>query len=716
MLIDKKPNRLAREKSPYLLQHAYNPVDWFPWSEEAFEKAQQENKPVFLSIGYSTCHWCHVMEQESFEDPEVAELLNRHFVAIKVDREERPDVDHLYMAVCQALTGQGGWPLTVFLTPEKEPFFAGTYFPKRSRYGRPGLMELLGRVAELWEKRADRVRDAGRHLVGQIGEALERAAQGEVEAGTLTRAFEQLLSTYDHTFGGFGQAPKFPRPHDLLFLLRYGVRSGRREAFDMVQGTLEGMRRGGIWDHVGFGFARYSTDRRWLIPHFEKMLYDNALLALAHLEAYQALGDPRWAETAREIFLYVRREMTDPAGGFYSAEDADSEGEEGKFYVWTPREIAEAVGSEDGEVLCRYFGVTEEGNFEGGRSVLNKIDTDEDFLAREMGMTPEEMERKVRRGLEVLRAVRDRRVHPHKDDKILTAWNGLMIAALARGARVLGDADYLVSARRAAEWIWRTLRQGDGRLLARYRDGEAGILGYLDDYAFYIWGLLELYQADGDVVWLRRAIRLAQDVRTLFWDEKEGGCFLTGSDAEALWSRPKTAEDGALPSGNSVLALDLLWLGRLTGDPSWERWAEEELRAFAGVVSRYPAGYTFFLTAWDFALGPSEEIVVAEPVRNEEGASGEGFAGVPQAQGSFAAARWPAEVRRLYLPRALWVVRPDGAEGDRVAEVLPWVSGHRSKDGRAQVYICRGNACERPLPWGHAAARLQSIGSGFVDE
>lgn len=693
----RRPNALIHEKSPYLLQHAYNPVDWMPWSDAAFAKAKAEDKPIFLSIGYSTCHWCHVMERESFEDDEVAELLNRYFVSIKVDREERPDIDHLYMAVCQAMTGQGGWPLTVLMTPEKEPFFSGTYFPKHSRYGRPGLMDLLRRVADMWEKDRERIRQAGRDIVRQVAPAVSPAAKGSIGTGALTRAFDHFWSSYDQTYGGFGQPPKFPRPHDLLFLLRYYARTGREEALDMVEGTLEGLYRGGIYDHLGFGFSRYATDRQWLIPHFEKMLYDNALLALAYLEAFQATGTPRWAEVARQIFTYVLRDMTSPEGGFYSAEDADSEGEEGKFYVWRPEEIRRVLGEDLGRIACRYYGVTEEGNFEGGASVLNLIDTDPEEIAREFGMAPEALEETVEQARKKLWEAREGRVHPHKDDKILTSWNGLMTAALARGYRVLGEPAYLAAARRAASWIWDAMRRRDGRLLARYRDGEAAIPGFLDDYAFYIWGLLELYQASGEVGWVAKAAELAEDAWRLFWDERDGGCFFTGSDAESLWARSKEVYDGAMPSGNSAFALDLLWLARITGDVRWEDRAEAQLKAFAGAVNRYPSGYTFFLTAWDFALGPSQEIVIAaEPDDPER-------------------EQLLAGVRSLFLPRAVWIAKPDGEEGERVAEVIPWVKEYRPREGRATVYICRGFACEQPLTADGASTRLREMAQERVE-
>ncbi|MBE3552217.1 MAG: thioredoxin domain-containing protein [Kyrpidia tusciae] len=690
-------NRLIDETSQYLLQHARNPVDWYPWGEEAFEKAKREDRPIFLSIGYSTCHWCHVMERESFEDPEVADLLNRHFVSIKVDREERPDVDHLYMKVCQAMTGRGGWPLTVLMTPEKEPFFVGTYFPKHSWLGRPGLMDLLQRAVDLWETDRGRLRQTGRDVVRQVVSGMRQASRGQINFGVLTAAFRHLENMYDQAYGGFGMRPKFPRPHDLMFLLRYYARTRREDALSMVEGTLRGMWRGGIYDHLGFGFSRYSTDQRWLIPHFEKMLYDNALLALAYLEGYQAGGTPGWAQVAGEIFSYVLRDMTSPEGGFYSAEDADSEGEEGKFYVWTPEEIRRVVGEDMGRLVCRYYGVTEEGNFERGTSVLHLVDTDPEVVAREFNMSPEVLASTIEQARRKMWEAREKRVRPHKDDKILTAWNGLMIAAFARGYRALGEPRYLSAARRAATWLWAAMRRNDGRLLARYRNGDAGILGYLDDYAFYIWGLLELYQASGEVDWLERAAELAEDAWRLFWDHESGGCFLTGADGESLWARPKESVDGAMPSGNSAFALDLLWLARITGDTRWEKKAEAHMKTFAGVVERSPAAHTFFLSAWDIALGPSQEIVV---VGEREDSDWE---------------KLPVEVRSLFLPRAVLIAKPAGEEGERVAEKLPWLKEYRIQNGRTTVYLCQGFACERPLDVDQATARLREIAGARVE-
>lgn len=518
----KKTNRLIHEKSPYLLQHAYNPVDWYPWSEEAFEKAKREEKPIFLSIGYSTCHWCHVMERESFEDEEVARVLNRDFVAIKVDREERPDVDHVYMTVCQAMTGQGGWPLTVLMTPEKKPFFAGTYFPKRSKYGRTGLLEILERVADAWKRKRTDLLQAGNRVTEAIRGNMDPAVRGELSEEMLTGAYEQLSDQFDERYGGFGQSPKFPRPHDFLFLLRHWKRTGEERALQMVEKTLEAMRRGGIYDHVGFGFSRYSVDDRWHTPHFEKMLYDNALLAVAYLEAYQVTGKEAYARVAREIFTYVLRDMTSPEGGFYSAEDADSEGEEGKFYLWTPEEIREVLGAGMGRLFCECYGVTDAGNFEG-KNILHQIGISLSAVAVRHGMGMDELEQKLEEARRKLFQAREQRVRPHRDDKILTSWNALMIVALSRGARVLGERRYADAAEGAARFILKTLRRGDGRLLARYRDGEAAIPAFLDDYAFLAWGLIELYEATLRVEYLRRAADLAREMLDLFGDDRGGG-------------------------------------------------------------------------------------------------------------------------------------------------------------------------------------------------
>ena len=674
----KKPNRLIREKSPYLLQHAHNPVDWYPWGGEAFEKAKREDKPVFLSIGYSTCHWCHVMERESFEDDEVARVLNRDYVAVKVDREERPDVDHVYMAVCQAMTGQGGWPLTVIMTPEKKPFFAGTYFPKKSMYGRVGLLEILERIAEAWKGRRTDLLQVGDRVTEAMRTLMVPAGPGELSEEILTGAYKQLSSRFDERYGGFGGAPKFPRPHDFLFLLRHWKRTGEKRALEMVEKTLQEMRRGGIYDHLGFGFARYSVDERWHTPHFEKMLYDNALLAIAYLETYQATGKETYARVAREIFTYVFRDMTSPEGGFYSAEDADSEGEEGKFYVWTPEEILDVLGKETGGLFCECYNVTPAGNFEG-KNILHQIGISLSAVAARHGMSEDELERVLEEARQQLFRARERRVRPHRDDKILTSWNGLMIAALARGARVLGEEEYAEAAERAANFILHRMRREDGRLLARYRDGESALLAYLDDYSFLVWGLIELYEATLRVEYLREAADLTREMIHLFGDDKEGGFYFYGRDGEELITRPKEIYDGATPSGNSVAACNLILLARLLADPQFEKEAERQLKAFAETVGKSPMAHTFFLTALQFALGPTREIVVAgDPERPDT-------------------RRMLHAVGKAFLPDAVWVFRPEGPGASEVEELILYVREHRALDGKAAAYVCENYACREPV-------------------
>ena len=576
-------NRLKNEKSPYLLQHADNPVDWYPWGEEAFEKAAREDKPILLSIGYSTCHWCHVMEHESFEDPEVAKLMNETFVSIKVDREERPDIDNVYMTVCQLLSKGGcGWPLNIIMTPDKKPFFAGTYIPKESRFGRIGMVELVPRIKEVWKDKREEVLKSADSITEAVKKATgltEGSSGRDLTPAALTLGYNQLLGRFDETNGGFGTAPKFPTPHNLLFLLRYWKRTGDEQALSMVEATLGGMRKGGVYDHVGYGFHRYSTDPRWFLPHFEKMLYDQAMLALVFTEAYQATGKKEYEDTARQIFTYVMRDMTSPEGGFYSAEDADSEGEEGKFYVWTEDEITGVLGKDDAELIIKTYNVEESGNFSeeasGEKTGSNILYLKKPLpeLARSFGMSADEFEGRIDKSRKKLFDVREKRVHPHKDDKILTDWNGLMIAALSKGASVFSDPLYSDAAKRAADFVLGKMTDGKGRLLHRWRDGEAGIGGSIDDYSFFIWGLLELYESTFDIKYLKAALDLQTEMTGLFWDDKNGGFYFTSHDAEELITRHKEIYDGAIPSGNSVAMLNLLRIGRITGDAAYDEMA-----------------------------------------------------------------------------------------------------------------------------------------------
>ncbi|MHB1404673.1 MAG: thioredoxin domain-containing protein [Desulfitobacteriaceae bacterium] len=685
-------NKLVDEKSPYLLQHAFNPVDWYPWGDEAFAKAHQENKPIFLSIGYSTCHWCHVMERESFEDEEVATLLNRYFVAIKVDREERPDIDHIYMAFCQGLTGSGGWPLTILMTPEKRPFFAGTYFPKNRRYGRQGLLEILEQVGSLWVEDDHKLRGAAEEIFDAVqahtqtktaplidndpsnAPLLGQDASLIKEQGIklINEAFSRLAHTFDNRYGGFGPAPKFPSPHVLGFLLRYALTEPDSSALTMVRKTLDGIARGGMYDHIGFGFARYSTDEKWLVPHFEKMLYDNALLAYVFLEGYQMTHNDDYRRVAEEILTYIERDMTAPEGGFYSAEDADSESEEGKFYVWSPEEIIEILGLEQGKLYCAAYDITPAGNFEG-KSIPNTISSDLQLLAQEYSLSLEELKASLSQARQTLFLAREGRIHPHKDDKILTSWNGLMIAALAKGAQILQTDRYLRLAEHAADFILKNLRRPDGRLLARYRDGEAAYPAYLDDYAYLIWGLLELYSAQGQSSYLETALELQQEQDRLFSDEQNGGYYLTGTDAEELLIRPHETYDGATPSGNSVSALNLLRLARLTGDTQWDEKAAKALSALMMAAVEYPTGYTASLQVLQFSLYPGQEIVLASRSQAEE---------LPAFRKTFFSDLRPYSTL-LYQDGSL--------------EEIPWLKDYPIPDAGVTAYVCQNFACQQPV-------------------
>ena len=680
---DAKPkrasNRLIGEKSPYLLQHSENPVDWYPWGEEAFQKAKKEDKPIFLSIGYATCHWCHVMAHESFEDGEVAEYLNQHYVSIKVDREERPDVDKIYMSVCQSLTGRGGWPLSIFMTPEGKPFFAGTYFPKVSRMGMPGFIDILKEISTMWQNDRGRVLKAGEEITRAIQHVTD--SEGPVQVvtvETLKRGYAQLARAFDPNWGGFGAAPKFPTPHHLAFLLRWHKRTGDSMALEMVEKTLDAMRSGGIFDQIGFGFHRYSVDAKWLVPHFEKMLYDQALLAMTYTEAYQATGKVKFSRVAREIFTYVLRDMTAPGGGLYSAEDADSEGKEGLFYVWTPQEVKECIGEELGDLFCRFHDITERGNFEEGRSIPHMRMSLQAFAAKE-GMEVKRLQAHLKEARERLFDLRKKRIYPLKDDKILTSWNGLMIAAFAKGYQALADQAYADAAVRAAGFILKNLRRSDGRLLRRYRQGNAAYPGYLDDYAFLVWGLIELYEATFEISYLEEAMALSEAMIDIFWDEQGGGLYFTGKGNEPLIARSKEIYDGALPSGNSVAALNFLRLSRLTGNVDLEQRAAQLTQTFAGQVADQPMAYTQLLIALDFMVGPSQEIVIA------------GDLALETTQSMINA------IRRRFLPNKVVLLRPEGAGAKRLALLSPFVQAMVSANNQPTVYVCEQYACQAPI-------------------
>jgi len=682
-------------------------VDWYPWGEEAFEKAKKEDKPIFLSIGYSTCHWCHVMEEESFEDEEVAAVLNDTFVPIKVDREERPDVDNIYMSVCQMMSGRGGWPLNVLLTPDRRPFYATTYLPKRGRMKRMGVMELAERVGELWaDDRESLLADADK-ITDALKDASERTPDGSMP-GTevLTRAFDTLSNRFDEVKGGFGSQPKFPSPHNLLFLLREYDRTGDERALDMVTKTLDSMRLGGIFDHVGFGFHRYSTDRHWLLPHFEKMLYDQAMLMLAYSEAYQVTGNDRYAETATDIHRYLVRDMQSREGGFFSAEDADSltpegEREEGAFYVWTTDELREVLDEDDAEWVIEVFQARDGGNYadestgkKTGGNILHLTRSLEE-VAEEESKDGEDLQRRWTRIRRRLLEVRDERPRPGLDDKILTDWNGLLTAALARAARVLPEgARFRGSATDAASFLQQHMVQrgddGSVRLRHRYRNGETAIHGHLDDYVFFGWGLIELYETTFDARWLALAKELADAMLDRFEDDANGGFFFTADDAERLIVRPKEFYDGAMPSGNSAALSLLVRLSRMTGVTRYAE-AAERLRAAAGEqVRSQPAGFTGFLVGLYEALAPSREIVIA------------GDLGEPGTQAMIEV------VRQRYMPGTVLLHRPPG-EHPAIADVAPFTEMQTVIEERPTAYVCHEFACQEPV---QSAAELDKQLSG----
>ena len=680
-----KPNRLINESSPYLLQHATNPVDWYPWGEEAFAKAKRENKPIFLSVGYSTCHWCHVMEHESFADEEVAALLNTYFVAVKVDREERPDIDQVYMAVTQTMTGRGGWPNNVFLTPDKKPFFAGTYFPKQTRWGLPGLMELLPKIAEIWQNDRENVQKSAERITALLASRGDPDPGDALDQRILDKARNQLAEIYDPQYGGFGQAPKFPTPHIFAFLLRRYHHNQDAQALAMVEKTLTRMRFGGIHDHIGFGFHRYSTDAQWLVPHFEKMLYDQALLALAYTEAYQATAKEFYARTVREILGYILRDMTSEEGGFYSAEDADSEGVEGKFYLWTLPQIQQVIGKNETEIFKKIYNLEDGGNFKpqeaeqpAGSNILHLKKTLPD-LAGELGVPEKQLLQRLEKNRKQLFGIRKQRVPPFKDDKILTDWNGLMIAALAKAGQVLDEPRYVSAAVKAADFIMRRLRAKDGRLLKRYRKGNAGLPAHLNDYAFVVGGFLELYEAGFKTIYLQEAIRLNDQMIKHFWDHQSGGLFMTADDGEKLLIRNKEIYDGAIPSGNSVAALNLLRLGHITGNRNYLQKAESIGKAFSGSVNRYPPGHAHLMVALEYALHPNYEVVIA---------------GNPRAKDTRAML---AALRRLFLPGKVVVLRPaDKKEAAAIIRMAPYTEFMVPKAGKATAYVCTDFVCKLP--------------------
>ncbi len=690
-----KPNRLAHEKSPYLLQHAHNPVDWFPWGDEAFAKAKAENKPIFLSIGYSTCHWCHVMERESFEDDYTAKILNDHFVSIKVDREERPDIDSIYMSVVMALTGSGGWPMTVFLTPDQKPFYGGTYFPPTPRWGSPGFTDLLHSIHQNWKSQEDKIRESGQSIVSALQERLRHVTIDDelIDQGALQIAYSELQSNFDSKNGGFGSSPKFPMGHTLSFLLRYGKYSNEDHALAMVEKTLSAMAGAGIYDQLGGGFHRYSTDAIWQVPHFEKMLYDQALLVKVYLEAYLITGDSIYARAAAETLEYVLRDMHDQQGGFYSAEDADSlepgaeegsEKKEGAFYLWTQRELAEVLTPEEFKFVQFYFGIEQGGNAQFdphgeliGKNILHG-QHDYEETARHLNISVEEGVKLLASAKEKLFAIRAQRPRPHLDDKILVDWNGLMISAFAMAGRILENGRYIQAAEAASQFILKKLRRADGRLLHRYRDGEAAILANLDDYAFFVQGLLDVYENSFDPEYFSEALRLNQEMLDLFWDDRGGGLFLTPKDGEPMIVRPKEVYDGAVPSGNSVAALNLLRIYHFTFDEKYLKKSEMIFRAFQPEVSNRPSVYSQMLMALQFFLGPVKEIVIAGDV--SEGAGRDML----------------TQIFRVWIPQKVLIVKSP-AVSERIVSLMPFTKDQNPAGKVTQVFMCENQTCQNPV-------------------
>jgi len=707
---DRKPNRLIREKSPYLLQHAYNPVDWHAWGNDVFEKASLENKPVFLSIGYSTCHWCHVMEEESFENERIAAILNRHFISIKVDREERPDIDQVYMDAVMAMTGAGGWPLNLFLTSEKKAFFGGTYFPPDDCYGRPGFETVLLHLAGQWESERERVAHAGESIAKALGNfASERGKEKkQLTESTLDKAYDQYEKIFDSVHGGFAKAPKFPTPHLLSFLLQYYHRSKKPEALGMVRRTLEAMRRGGIYDHLGGGFHRYSTDERWHVPHFEKMLYDQALLAKAYIEAFQITGALEYAQTAKAVFDYVCRDLRGNHGAFLSAEDADSAPEaatpklkkEGAYYVWKHDELIRTLDQREIPVFTAFFGVVENGNVEqdpfgefSGANILHAAEPLES-ISRRMQMPAAEVTALLESAKQRLLKARDQRLRPHLDDKVLADWNGLMIAAMASGGRVLGLPELTLAAEKAASFILSEMIR-EGRLYHRWRDGEAAINGFLDDYAFFIYALIELYESTFNPVYLKHARDLALQMIELFEDTEKGGFFFSERVSRELPANPKPLYDGAVPSGNSVAIHSLARLGRLLRDQALESAALRALDSFSGEISDKPSLYPFTLMALDFLIGPTREVVVAA---TKDKKATEALLG---------------RIRKGFAPSQVVLLCPDErSQALLLQDLVPFAVKYLPVDGLPAAYICQGKACKAPVTLPAELERMLDVPSG----
>ncbi len=659
---NQKANRLINETSPYLLQHAQNPVSWWPWCKEAFAAAKENDLPIFLSIGYSTCHWCHVMEQESFEDAQVADFLNKHFISIKVDREERPDIDNIYMAACQAFTGRGGWPLSVFITPEKQPFFAGSYFPKNSSQGMIGFLDLLSRIAELWQKDRASLVETGQKAIAVLQKEAT-AQKKEPDFQVLKVAFDQFVGTFDDYFGGFGQAPKFPSPHNLLFLLRYHHATGDAKALQMVQKTLVCMARGGIFDQVGFGFARYSTDPMWFAPHFEKMLYDNALLAIVYAEAWQITKEPFFKQIADETLLFVEREMTGPEGCFFSAQDADSEGEEGKFYLWSTSEVAGVLDKEEASFFAKNFDITPEGNFNG--SCIPNLVGNPDFKKDEKTLAI----------LNKLYLYRQKRPRPFLDDKILLGWSSLMITAFSVCGRIFKNELYVKQAQMAADFIFTKMQVQNGRFFATYRASQAKLLAYAQDYVFLMWGFLELYAATFEADYLKKALAIEQILQEDFWDEENGGLFISDKNKSDLPLLTKEIYDGALPSANAVYMTCLIRLSHLVADVKLEARAKSILACFAAEIEAMPAAHAMSLVALLYLQNSGQDIVIT----SQKKASAQPMIDI---------------INSRFAPFSTLLLK---TEENDLTGFVPHANNMKLEAGKTAAYICQGQLCQQPI-------------------
>ena len=671
-------NRLIFESSPYLLQHARNPIDWRAWGKETLQLALDEDKPIFLSIGYTTCHWCHVMERESFEDPEVARLLNENYISIKVDREERPDLDNVYMSVTQMMTGRGGWPMTVIMSPEKIPFFAGTYFPKSS------MLDLLPHFARIWKEEREKAEEIGQAIIQNLNQAQASQRGGDLNSSHLDRCFEALSISYDTIHGGFGDQPKFPTPHALSFLLRYHQRTANIEALEMVTHTLKQIRLSGTYDQIGSGIHRYSTDNQWLVPHFEKMLYDQALFSIACIEAYQITKDPFFKESCESTLAYVNRELSSPAGGFYSAEDADSEGEEGKFYIWTNDEIHQVLDEDDAVFFIELFNFENGGNFTDeatGKRTGSNIPHLKKTLAEYARLKEEnlnELNLKLEKIRNSLFQAREKRIHPQLDDKVLTDWNGLMISAFARSGQALNNKEYIDRAMQAANFCLKELRQSNGRLLKRWRQGKAGLPAHLEDYAFLAQGLLDLFEATQEPSYLIDAKQLVDLARNLFEDQTMGGFFLTAKDGEKLLTRPKEIYDGAIPSGNSIMAMNLARLWKITGNAEYNECLEKVFSAFSGFLQSYPSGAENFLHSLAFVLNPPHEIVLFGNLNSPDTRS------------------FQEEVNRYFLPFKTFICSDPKKNNSKLLEIAPYLDAFSTVQ-ESTLFICRDLYCEEPI-------------------